>query len=414
MITLRLIGAPAFSVEVRPNGEFVYAAINDALSDATGLERETFVGGTPRGLFPGGIGERLVDYYRRAAETGKIVEYVDVFDLPSGEMWWRVTLTFVAEATEERLGFLLGVCSDVTAEKHAETELREAHVRLSLAFEALGGAYWQFDLERSAFEASPSLALLAGSSTPRPLALEEWRALILPQDRGQVTFGPLLSGEAEQQIAEYRIRRGDGTLRWMRCHMRLLRDDSGRPLRVLGVTLDITEQKCRELDLMREAARDSLTGLANRRGFDAHLSRVVAKAERTGQHVSLIVLDLDRFKPVNDRYGHAIGDQVLIEISKRIQFVLRPYDMAARLGGDEFVLVIEGLDERRTAAIAGRIGHAFETPFETEAGPISVGVSLGVATHHRGASPGALLREADSNLYAMKRERRALRAEAAA
>lgn len=404
MITLKLIGAPAFSVEARKDGAFVYAAINDALCVATGLRRETFVGRTPEECFPGEMGRKLVAHYVRAAESGQ-EEWADFYDLPEGSMWWRVTLTFIAEETDERRGFLLGICVDVTKEKRAETELREANLKLELAFDAIGGAYWQYDLTTDEFDPSPSLALVAGEPAQRKLGLHEWRILILPEDLPRVTFLPLVEGERERMEIEYRIRRTDGEVRWMRCVSRAVCDPDGTPSRILGVTLDVTGQKLREFDLMRDASRDSLTGLGNRRAFESYLSSAFAHADRTGHALTLMLLDLDRFKPVNDRFGHAVGDQVLVEAAARIKSAIRPYDMAARLGGDEFVVVAQDLDSEDAIAMATRIRDLFSAQFPTEIGRVPVGVSVGIAQHEKGGTIDQILREADANLYVMKRSR---------
>lgn len=408
MITLQLIGAPAFTVEVRTDGELRYAAINDALCAASGICRESFVGSTPEAYFPGEMGERLAARYRLGAENGSH-EYLDLFDLPSGQQWWRVTVTFVAEATAERRGFLLGICSDVTDAKRSEADLREANARLTLAFEALQGACWHLDPATETFEASPGLALLAGEPAPRVLSLSEWRSLIVPRDRARVSLAQLITGMADHLTTEYRIRQASGAVRWMRCSSRLMRDESGAPLRILGVTLDITDQKLRELDLIRDASRDSLTGLANRRACDEHLERAVAKASRNEERIAVLALDLDGFKPVNDCFGHAIGDQVLVEAARRIRRALRPYDLASRIGGDEFVILAEGLDAPEAHAVMDRIQAEFVPAFDTEAGPIAVGVSIGMAHYGAGATAASILREADANLYEAKRRSRSRR-----
>ncbi len=204
---------------------------------------------------------------------------------------------------------------------------------------------------------------------------------------------------------EYLIRRADGALRWMRCVSRVVCNSDGLPSRILGVTLDVTEQKLREFDLVRDASRDSLTGLGNRRAFETYLAGAVAHAERSGRTLSLLLLDLDRFKPVNDRFGHAVGDQVLVEAAARIKSAIRPYDMAARLGGDEFVVVAQDADPAGALALATRIRDLFSAQFPTEIGRVPVGVSIGIAQHRCGGTTDHLLREADANLYAMKRTR---------
>jgi diguanylate cyclase (GGDEF)-like protein len=159
-----------------------------------------------------------------------------------------------------------------------------------------------------------------------------------------------------------------------------------------------------ELAGLAEASRrDGLTGLPNRRAFDEELAREVARAGRTGGPLAVVVLDVDRFKAVNDRHGHAAGDAVLREVAARAAAAARRGDLAARIGGEEFALILPSADlagaaelaERIRAAIAGSPVHAGE--------PLAVTASLGCAALAPGEAPGALLARADARLYEAKR-----------
>ncbi len=157
-------------------------------------------------------------------------------------------------------------------------------------------------------------------------------------------------------------------------------------------------------DLARASRRDGLTGLANRRAFDEELVREVARSGRTGAPLALVVLDVDRFKAVNDGHGHAAGDAVLREVAARASAALRRGDLAARIGGEEFALVLPGADLAGAAELAERVRVAIAaTPMPAGGADLAVTVSLGCATLAAGEAPEALVARADARLYEAKR-----------
>jgi len=144
------------------------------------------------------------------------------------------------------------------------------------------------------------------------------------------------------------------------------------------------------------AATDPLTRLPNRRSFEEQLDRALARAERSGRPLSVLALDLDGFKAVNDRQGHAAGDRLLVESSKAWSTALRTGDVLARNGGDEFVVLLPDSGESIARRVADRLGSRTPDP---------LGVSVGVAVSRGGEDGDALLRRADQALYAAKRSR---------
>lgn len=157
-------------------------------------------------------------------------------------------------------------------------------------------------------------------------------------------------------------------------------------------------------ELARLAARDPLTGAANRRHFLGRVDEELARAERHDAPLSLLMLDLDRFKLINDHHGHQAGDAVLIAVVERIQDVLRLPDMIGRLGGEEFVVLLPGSTATQAAGVAERIRLAIsQTPIATSAGPLGVSASIGVAEFGPdGGSIENVLKAADARLYLAK------------
>ena len=168
-----------------------------------------------------------------------------------------------------------------------------------------------------------------------------------------------------------------------------------------------TVYRTAEVALVRrhEATHDMLTQLPNRRFFDEHLQNAVTSAQRKGNLVGVVLIDLDGFKGINDRLGHDIGDQVLADIAARMNDVRRSSDLLARIGGDEFAMVITHLDSVNSAVqIAQRLRATFATPSDVQGFPVSVSASFGIAVMPDHAdSAGTLLMRADESMYAAKR-----------
>ena len=176
---------------------------------------------------------------------------------------------------------------------------------------------------------------------------------------------------------------------------------------VMGIVLntqDITERKLLERQLVHEASHDALTRLANRSLFRARVEDELRRNDSQQARLTILFIDLDGFKEVNDSLGHATGDRPLIQVAERIQASVRPTDVVARLGGDEFaVLVADQSDERDGRAVAGRITEALRQPFVLEGRQIHVAASIGIAaTDHEVEDADHLLRNADLAMYRAK------------
>ena len=149
---------------------------------------------------------------------------------------------------------------------------------------------------------------------------------------------------------------------------------------MIGAMLDLSERKRSEAQMRHLAQHDGLTGLPNRLMLDDLLAEAVESARRRGHGVGVLCLDLDRFKPVNDLFGHAAGDWLLVDVSCRLSGMLRAGDTLARLGGDEFAIVLAAAEQpSEGAGLAQRIVDALSQPFDVDGQPVTIGVSVGVA-----------------------------------
>lgn len=152
------------------------------------------------------------------------------------------------------------------------------------------------------------------------------------------------------------------------------------------------------------ALHDSLTGLANRLHFEARLVHALELARRTSSLVTLLTMDLDGFKALNDEFGHHAGDEALVQVAQRLTTVLRESDTLARLGGDEFALLMESNPTKDGAlVVAGRVIEAIKAPMRLEDRTIRVGISIGIAYSDADVDAATLVRHADSAMYRAKR-----------
>ena len=171
-----------------------------------------------------------------------------------------------------------------------------------------------------------------------------------------------------------------------------------------GVLRDITERKQLEQRLAQQAFEDALTGLANRARFHERLAQMLVAAVGSVRRTGVLFLDLDDFKTVNDSLGHAAGDQLLIQVARRVRACLRPTDTAARLGGDEFALLVPNLASVDEAVeVAERVLRALDTPMSVAGRELRVRASIGIALAPvESVDPDDVLRKADLALYAAK------------
>ncbi|MCY0147319.1 EAL domain-containing protein [Hoeflea sp. G2-23] len=209
-------------------------------------------------------------------------------------------------------------------------------------------------------------------------------------------------------VVDLKVRRGDGTTGYFAITTKARTDADGKPTGIYGTIQDITDRKEAEKQLEKLAYHDPLTGLANRSLFHRHIGEVIGRCQRTGSTGALLLLDLDRFKDVNDTLGHAIGDALLVRVAHLLARTLGAEHFVARLGGDEFAIVLEGLSERLNCETIATdiLGDLSGTTF-LERVEVAVGTSIGIARIvEHGASATDLLRNADLALYRAKEEGR--------
>ncbi|MDX2222431.1 MAG: diguanylate cyclase [Rhodospirillaceae bacterium] len=237
--------------------------------------------------------------------------------------------------------------------------------------------------------------------------VEQFRAAIHPDDRDR--YASIIADDKWLRTEfDFRIVTPANDVRHMFTRIHRTVDAAGRRIRDFGVILDITERKRLEEDLRALALTDPLTGVPNRRTFEASGRREVERARRYAKPFSIIVIDIDHFKRVNDTYGHDVGDVVLKEVAKVCAAQLRGTDIFARFGGEEFIALLPETDLKAGMILAERLRQAVGLqPIFSHKGPVVVTASLGLAAYlPQDKSLEDAVKRADEALYAAKRSGR--------
>jgi diguanylate cyclase (GGDEF)-like protein/PAS domain S-box-containing protein len=299
------------------------------------------------------------------------------------------------------------IARDIDRRKRAEAALQESRRRYQLAAEGAHDGLWDWDLqEGSVFYSERWKQMLGLQEEEVGDEPSEWLDRVHPEDRPEVdeVLEGSDDGEASHFKVEYRIEDGRGEWRWMLCRGVLVRGEDGSVVRMAGSQTDITERKRVEAQLRHDAFHDSLTEIPNRALFIDRVEELLAQRE---EGFSVLFMDLDRFKAINDSLGHTIGDALLRKVSRRVDGCLSEPDTIARLGGDEFGIILAEVAAESTArGTANRIRERMEEPFQVDDHRLYVSASIGVLVS-KGQHDSAkdLLRDVDLAMYNAKRDR---------
>ena len=284
-------------------------------------------------------------------------------------------------------------------------EVSERRFHSAFTHASIGMALVSFDAR--VLQVNAALCALLGVADDKPITHHPFGDFIDAEHAGVLNdrLMQLNSRQVASFTVELRLRHHEGLEVWAAVHGSLFSEvDSSSPCLILQVQ-DITGRRQAEAGLHHIAFHDSLTGLPNRRRFHEHLVQALAPVEMEPQrHFGLMFLDFDRFKLINDSLGHAVGDEFLIAVARRIQHQVRPGDIVARLGGDEFAILAEALDDPRYAVIlADRLLEALRQPFQIAGTEITTSASIGITFSGMGyATPADMLRDADTAMYKAK------------
>lgn len=324
--------------------------------------------------------------------------------------WVRITAGLLLDE-EGGPEYAIGVFEDIAEHRQAEEAVRRSEERFRATFENAPLGIFEASLDCRIQNVNTKLLDMLGYRREELVGMS-LLDLTHPTDLEPTTqvFGQLRNRVIDQYVLEKRYLRKDQSFLWVKVTMSLPRDD-GQPRYSIAIVEDITERKKAQEDLRRAmeqsyhlANHDPLTGLANRAQFHDRLRDALAYARRDEHMVALHLLDLDRFKAINDSMGHHVGDLLLQAVAERIRSNIRATDLAARLGGDEFVVIQTHLaDSAAAGALAGKLVDELSRPYLLEGQETQSGASIGIALFPNDAHEGeALLRLADLALYEAK------------
>lgn len=271
---------------------------------------------------------------------------------------------------------------------------------------------WEFNLKKNHFWCTPELInSIPGATNNLRFSMRGALRLVHHEDRRGLldAIAEFLKNKETTFRHDLRIYSQCGEVLWVEMIGIVDRDGQGRPEQLAGIAIDILKRKQREESLQRQASTDYLTGAVNRSVFDRRMREELLTAMERRSPMSLLLLDIDHFKDVNDNWGHDVGDLVLRDFTERCNGSLRSSDVLARIGGEEFAVLLPEADEDVAMVIGNRIRRAVEEgPFHGDGAVVSITTSLGCSTFDGTVptTPEQLFKAADHALYSAKRSGR--------
>ena len=321
--------------------------------------------------------------------------------------WFAAIATRIVDADGELASIIVGM-RNIDGEVRAVEALArsEEQFRLAMASAPSGMAVVEHDGHFA--QVNNSLAGMVGQSVGwlqrhglRDIVhVEDWPVIVALQQR-------LAGSDLASGIEEIRLVHADGSTVRAETSLAALRSEHGAVISFVAQFIDVTQAREAQAALHHAATHDPLTLLGNRRGLSEQLGRVLGQIPRTGTRIGILALDLDGLKPVNDRFGHAAGDQVLVTVSQRLRAAVRRDDPIARIGGDEFVVVLVGVHtEHQVGHLAEKIRNELSRAVVVDEMPVGVTVSIGAVLARPDEDAGSLLARADAALYEAKQSGR--------
>lgn len=347
-------------------------------------------------------------------------------DLWSGELWNRrkngelyavAANIYVIRHPSGKIFRYVAELSDITERKASEEALKESEARARALSQSLNSTFNEL---YSIVEANPDLLYLINADGELVRCNTNFEN-VCGLDREQMLNRPVtdfvhkedrpailerISDVLKNGYATFEVRfmRYDGVAVPYWCNGIVLKGPEGKVIGVTGTGRDVTERKVNEEKMLHSATHDTLTGMPNRELFSDHLHLALATDKREKSRLAVMFIDADKFKPINDSFGHDVGDLVLKETARRIQHCLRESDTAARIGGDEFLVLLPSIDDASDALkVAEKIRETLDQAFEVSGHVVHTPVSIGIAIYpDDGVEESLLITYADTAMYFAK------------
>lgn len=299
----------------------------------------------------------------------------------------------------------IGTVQDITKRKTAELKLIENENLLKHIFDNLEVGIWSLDVQNDDYKLiSKGIEAITGYSPSDFNKRLTWDTLVHPDDFSTFQQNEERVLKGENVYHQYRIIHRSGDIVWIQDQTLPVLDSKGNVVRIEGIISNITEQKEYEKRIQYLAFHDYLTKLPNRMLFENKINELISDSENAIKHFSILYLDLDRFRNINESLGHQIGDKLLYEFSQRVNILLHKNSLFARLGGDEFGIILWDYEESDfPITIAKLIIDSLDLPFFIEDFELLITTSVGISTYpENGKTIEELIKNSDAALYRAK------------
>jgi len=390
------------------NGKCTF--VNERWSSITGLSLEVAKGdGWASALHPEDRNNVFKEWAASTLERRPFrLEYR--FLRPEGTIVWVIgqSDSYWSEIGDV-LGYI-GTVTDITDRKIAEEKLTNKEEQLRFVLEGSELGFWDWDIVTGTVERNERWAVMLGYTFEEiNNTTQQWTDFIHPDDRANSwrSINNVLEGRSTAHKYEYRMLHKDGSIRWILDQAKvMMRDEHGIAIRMSGTHTDITERKGFEVELQRQAHMDFLTELNSRGHFMSQAELELTRAIRYDNPLSLLIMDIDFFKQINDTHGHKAGDTVLIKLAEACRQILREVDIIGRVGGEEFAILLPETDMIEAFEVAERLRTALadsKIPLSEGGVPLQFTVSIGLTSlSSKEDTIGMLLNLADMALYEAK------------
>jgi diguanylate cyclase (GGDEF)-like protein/PAS domain S-box-containing protein len=396
-----LAGSPYSGVYIIQNGSFQF--VNNTLAQYSGYspgeimkkkpasfvhpEDREMVGKNAKNMLKG---ERSFPYeYRLIRKDGKIT-------------WNMEAVTSIIYNSKPAI---LGNTMDISERKKMEEVLRESEERYRTIIEHIEDGYYEMDLSGRFTFFNDSCRKIFGYNKNELLGMDS-QGYAEKENAGKIheCFKQVQATRQPVNGRDWKIVRKDGSVRFVEASISLIKDVD-KSIGFRGIIRDITDRKLAEETITRLAYQDSLTLLPNRTLLNDRFSMAIKQASRNNSKIAFMMLDLDKFKEVNDTYGHSVGDQLLKGVGSRLSAHLRKIDTIARMGGDEFSIILADVKNAENAAnIAEKIIDSLRDPFVVNGHELDASTSIGIAIYpDDGQDADTLMANSDIAMYRAKR-----------
>lgn len=410
--TFRLINATAQDaiVILGPQAEIVHW--NPAAEKIFGYSNAEAIGqNLPNLIAPVSYREIANAAYQRFAQTGMgnlVDQTVVTNSLHRDGSEFTIELSISAMKLQN-VWHSLSIIRDISDRKKIEDALRHREEQLRLVLEGAELGFWDWNIVTGEVVRNERWARMLGYRLEEIQdSTQQWTDFVHPDDRAAAwqSINDVIEGRSVAHKLEYRMLHKDGGIVWILDHANIMqRDASGKATRMSGIHSDITERKNLEMELIRQAHTDYLTGISGRGYFMEQAELEFASARRYQNPLTLLMLDVDLFKNINDTYGHKAGDVTLQRLAKVCRETLREMDIIGRLGGEEFAILLPHTECEQACEAAERLRQVLAgTRVYLDDNELCFTVSIGLAGldgHH--GNIDALIHSADQALYQAKR-----------